>query len=92
MRWSGPGTPTKPDSDSDIVSIDHSPCRACGRNGDRIVGPIVRTGGTGLRGVDGDVLPLVRPVPDYPPRAITGNIEGWVQLRFNVTAAGTVKG
>jgi phenylacetate-coenzyme A ligase PaaK-like adenylate-forming protein len=27
----------------DIVSIDHSPCCSCGRSGDRIVGPIVRT-------------------------------------------------
>lgn len=27
----------------DTVSIDHSPCPHCGRNGDRIVGPVVRT-------------------------------------------------
>lgn len=27
----------------DMVSIDRSPCPHCGRNGDRIIGPIVRT-------------------------------------------------
>jgi len=43
-------------------------------------------------GSDRDVLPLVRINPDYPPRAITSNIEGWVQVRFNVTAAGSVRG
>ncbi|MEO7241731.1 MAG: AMP-binding protein [Variovorax sp.] len=27
----------------DVVSIAHSPCPHCGRNGDRIIGPVVRT-------------------------------------------------
>jgi protein TonB len=45
----------------------------------------------GLRGFDGDVIPVVQPRPEYPARAISGNIEGWVQVRFNVTAIGTVR-
>ena len=38
--------------------------------------PELQTAGRGhgisLNGVDGDVIPLVRVNPDYPPRAITG--------------------
>ncbi len=47
--------------------------------------------GTGLGGVDRDVIPIVRVVPEYPARAITGGIEGWVQVQFTITAAGTVR-
>ncbi len=42
-------------------------------------------------GMDGDAVPLVRMQPDYPPGAATRNIEGWVQVRFSVTTAGTVR-
>ena len=42
-------------------------------------------------GTDRDSTPLVRINPDYPPRAEQGGIEGWVQVRFTVTAAGTVR-
>jgi protein TonB len=53
--------------------------------------PVISRGGPNLRGIDGDVLPMVRPPPDYPPRAAAQNIEGWVQVQFAVTAAGTVR-
>jgi protein TonB len=42
-------------------------------------------------GVDSDVMPLVRIEPQYPSNAARSNIEGWVQLRFTITAAGTVR-
>ena len=42
-------------------------------------------------GTDRDSTPLVRINPDYPPRAEQGGIEGWVQVRCTVTAAGTVR-
>jgi protein TonB len=42
-------------------------------------------------GSDRDVIPLVRINPDYPPRALSRGIEGWVQVQFTITAAGTVK-
>jgi len=45
----------------------------------------------GLRGVDGDVIPVVRPTPDYPPSAIRTNTEGWVRVQFSVTSIGTVR-
>jgi len=47
--------------------------------------------GIGLRGIDGDVTPIVRQDPEYPPRALTSGTEGWVQVRFSVTTIGTVR-
>ena len=55
------------------------------------VDPPIRGRGFNLSGVDGDVIPRVRVNPDYPPSAITKNIEGWVRVQFTVTAIGTVK-
>jgi len=42
-------------------------------------------------GSDRDVIPLVRIAPDYPPRALSRGLEGWVQVQFTITATGTVK-
>ena len=58
--------------------------------------PRIDTAGamTGIKlggGNDRDVMPLVRINPDYPPRALTRGIEGWVQVQFTITATGTVK-
>ena len=51
---------------------------------------IATSNGGGLTvGADRDALPLVRVPPDYPPAA--RNIEGWVQVRFSVTATGSVR-
>jgi len=47
--------------------------------------------GRELRGSDGDVIADLFVRPEYPPRAITGNIEGWVRVRFTVAANGTVR-
>jgi protein TonB len=47
--------------------------------------------GTGGQGGDTDPIPVVRVSPQYPARAMQRGIEGWVQLEFTVTAAGTVK-
>jgi protein TonB len=61
----------------------------------RIVGPKIETGPGRDRiimsGVDTEVIPRVRVNPEYPPSALTKNIEGWVQVRFTVTAIGTVR-
>ena len=58
--------------------------------------PIIDKRGTGSRmtmaaGSDRDVIPLVRVNPDYPQRALTRGLEGWVQVQFTITPAGTVK-
>ena len=50
-----------------------------------------RTGGPNLRGVDGDAVPVIRPNPDYPPRALAAGIEGWAQVQFSVTTSGSVR-
>ena len=42
-------------------------------------------------GSDRDVIPLVRIAPDYPPRALSRGLEGWVQVQFTITATGTVR-
>lgn len=42
-------------------------------------------------GSDRDVIPLVRINPEYPRRAQSRGIEGWVQFEFTITPAGTVK-
>lgn len=51
----------------------------------------VRGDRVGGAGIDTDVMPRVRVNPDYPPQAITRNIEGWVRVRFTVSAIGTVR-
>jgi protein TonB len=47
--------------------------------------------GLGPRRFDGDVIQVVQARPEYPPRALAGNIEGWVRVRFTVTTIGTVR-
>jgi protein TonB len=40
---------------------------------------------------EGDYLPIVRVAPVYPTRALTRELEGFVDMSFTVTATGTVK-
>ncbi len=44
----------------------------------------------GTGGSDRDVVPLVRVEPQYPMSAKQRGVEGWVELRFTITAMGTV--
>ena len=44
-----------------------------------------------MSGTDRDVIPVVRVPPDYPARAQSRGIEGWVQIQFSVTPTGTVR-
>lgn len=41
-------------------------------------------------GSDRDTIPLVRVPPDYPQRAISRGLEGWVQVQFTITGTGSV--
>jgi protein TonB len=45
----------------------------------------------GMNIAEGDYLPIVRVAPVYPTRALTRELEGFVDMSFTVTAAGTVK-
>jgi protein TonB len=40
---------------------------------------------------DRDPLPLVRVEPEYPSQARQRGLEGWVQVRFTISSAGSVK-
>ncbi|HEY5659080.1 MAG TPA: energy transducer TonB [Myxococcota bacterium] len=41
-------------------------------------------------GSDNDEVPIVRVNPTYPTRARMRGVEGWVEVEFTITAAGTV--
>jgi periplasmic protein TonB len=52
----------------------------------------LRGHGTGLPvGSDREAIPIVRFAPEYPPREVARGTEGWVQVQFTITAAGTVR-
>lgn len=42
-------------------------------------------------GSDRDIIPLVRINPEYPPRALSRGIEGYVIVQFTITATGMVR-
>ena len=44
----------------------------------------------GMNIAEGDYLPIVRVAPVYPARALSRGLEGYVDLSFTVTMAGTV--
>ncbi len=44
----------------------------------------------GAGGGDRDIVPLVRIDPQYPPQAKQRRIEGWVDIEFTISPAGTV--
>ena len=45
----------------------------------------------GMNVAEGDYLPIVRVAPVYPSRALSRGVEGYVDMSFTVTTAGTVK-
>jgi len=56
------------------------------------VGNNVDIGGPGGMNVaEGDYLPIVRVAPVYPARALSRGLEGYVDMEFVVTEAGTVR-
>jgi protein TonB len=57
------------------------------------IGGILGVGGglSGGGGVDRDSVPLVRIEPQYPAQAQQRRQEGWVQVHFTISGAGTVK-
>jgi protein TonB len=49
-------------------------------------------GGPGSMNIaEGDYLPIVRVAPVYPARALSRGLEGYVDMSFTVTQAGTVR-
>ena len=72
--------PERPDQNLDAMSI------AMGHQVDIGVGPDF-----GVMGSDQDIVPIVRVNPQYPIRAADRGIQGWVEVQFTISAAGTVK-
>jgi protein TonB len=57
-----------------------------------VVSANVDIGGPGGMNIaEGDYLPIVRVAPIYPARALSRGVEGYVDMSFTVTTAGTVK-
>ena len=72
--------PVRPDLDLDAMSI------ALAHQVDLGAGPDV-----GDMGSAQDIVPIVRVNPQYPIRAADRGIQGWVEVQFTISAAGTVK-
>jgi len=47
--------------------------------------------GAGLQASDGEYLPIVKVAPQYPRRALTRGIEGYVIIQYTVTKQGTTR-
>lgn len=47
--------------------------------------------GEGLQATDGEYLPIVKVAPQYPSRAVSRGIEGYVIVEYTVTKLGSVK-
>lgn len=69
-------------------------------DGNAAVGQVVAPGtrekldlsfGAGLQATDGEYLPIVKVAPQYPRRAQSRGIEGYVIVKYTVTKQGTVK-
>jgi len=51
----------------------------------------INVGGGGFGISDGDYLPIVKVQPQYPRRALSRGMTGWVIVEFTVTAKGTTR-
>jgi protein TonB len=81
----------KPQKAPEIPSIE-SAAGGPGGTAVSMMTPSFEISGVGISvGSDRDVIPLVRINPEYPARARSRGVEGWVQIEFTITPAGTVK-
>ena len=81
-----PATPDLPQISMNNSSMDNNMVS---------LAPTIDTSGamSGLNlsaGSDRDVVPLVRINPDYPQRALSRGLEGWVQVQFTISETGSV--
>ncbi len=80
--------PETPPQDMDSVDPDAPSISVAAPevSGDTEIG-----GPGGFNVAEGDYLPIVRVAPVYPARALSRGLEGYVDMSFTVTTAGTVK-
>ncbi len=91
-----PDRPDKPDAPPPPPPVNLSASTAPDSGGMGINAPALSLGlaldRSGLTApTDGDAIPLVRIPPQYPQRAASRGVEGWVQLEFTVTESGGVE-
>ena len=80
--------PETPPQDMDNIDPD-APSIDIARPTIDTAGDIGGPGGMNI--AEGDYLPIVRVAPVYPSRALSRGLEGFVDMSFTVTTAGTVK-
>ena len=68
------------------VNVDKTGFSMDGLNAN--IGIDIGSGGFGIS--DGEYLPIVKVQPQYPRRALSRGMSGWVIVEFTVTAQGTV--
>lgn len=82
----------KPQKAPEIPTIDTAAGGPGSGTAVSMITPSFEVSGVGISvGSDRDVIPLVRINPEYPARARSRGVEGWVQIEFTITPAGTVK-
>lgn len=91
-----PDRPDKPDAPPPPPPMNLNTTTAPNSGGVMINAPALSRGlnldRSGLTApTDGDVIPLVRIPPQYPQRAASRGVNGWVQLEFTITETGGVE-
>ena len=91
-----PDRPDKPDAPPPPPPMNLNTTTAPNSGGVGINAPALSRGlmldRSGLAApTDGDAIPLVRIPPQYPQRAASRGVEGWVQLEFTITESGGVE-
>lgn len=89
-----PEKPPKPEVAPEMPPIETATVKPTGNTVDigdmEIDSSLAVDTGAGLSASDGEYLPIVKVAPQYPSRAQSRGIEGWVLLRFTVTETGAV--
>ena len=83
-----PSADGEPSAQVDEALVDAAPAAA---NSAATATPDLPTSVELVETSDADVIPLVRHNPQYPPRALEQKVGGHVQLKFDITTAGTVE-
>jgi len=84
-----PTTPTLNTNDNSDVRPDRSTFTAARYEPYNAAVDVRRIERTAM-GQDRDVIPVVRIAPEYPPKPLADQIEGWVKVQFTITPTGTV--
>ena len=89
-----PEKPPKPEQAPEVPEMQTETVKPSGNTVDignmEIDSSLAVDTSAGLSASDGEYLPIVKVAPQYPSRAQSRGIEGWVLLRFTVTETGAV--